>query len=388
MIKRSRLTGIEALRGYAASSVIMLHATKIHLITIPTSINTYVTYCAYGVPLFFVISAFSLAYGYSGRNAEPGWKTVYTIRRFFRIAPLFYSMIAAWTFYRLWLGGSPFKPLEYLLNTTFTFGLFPGYQSSVVPAGWSIGAEMIFYALFPLLLKYVNSLNKALVAFPAALCVSYLVQKAAILLGWRLELFYWINIFNNMPYFIFGILSFHLFTKLDSNAAKRQWSNILLFVAFGLAFVNVITDTTQNWTFSDEPPPLRAVAGWALAFGSLVTSQALAPNKIIVNRVTIFLGSISFSLYLIHPLVLYASPVLPWIEALSAAPLVKALLAWAFAFTAVVPLAWLTYKLIEVPGQALGKLFTAPRRNGENAFASLRRILAAPKKGLETNYGD
>ena len=380
MTNKNRLSGIEALRGYAASAVLMLHATRIYVVTLPSYLNAFVAYCTYGVPLFFVISAFSLAYGYSGRNDQPGWKTGYAIRRFFRIAPLFYIMIAAWALYLHRLGGAPYTPIEYLLNITFTFGLVPGYQNSIVPAGWSIGAEIIFYALLPMLMLYINSMTKAVLAFLVSLCVSYLFFKTAEHFGLKYQLFYWANIFNNMPYFIFGILSYHLFARLVAVGRAEKWSNILLFVAIGVGFLNVAADTMPKSDFSSSPPPITAVAGWAIAFGLLVTSQALRPNKIIVNRVMLFLGAISFSLYLVHPLVIYASPVIPKIEALSVEPVIKALLAWAFAFTAVVPLAWLTYKLIEVPGQALGKRIVASSPSGAFAFAALRRFVTPKGK--------
>lgn len=383
MINRDRLVGIEALRGYAAASVLILHATKIHPITLPVSIDIIVAYCAYGVPLFFVISAFSLAYGYTGRKEAPGWKTGYAIRRFFRIAPLFYTMIAAWTLHNVLRGGLTFTPIEYLLNITFTFGLIPDYQLSIVPAGWSIGAEMIFYLLLPLVLKYVDNLHRAIFAFLVALCVSYIFHKIASLMGWNANFFHWTNIFNNIPYFIFGILSYHLFARLVSTGRIRQWSNILLFAAIGVAIFNVATDTIPSRYYSETPPPIGAVASWAVAFGLLVTSQALIPNKLIANRVMLFLGAISFSLYLIHPLVFYALPVLPGIEALSVGALVKGLLAWSFAFTTVVPLAWLTYKLIEVPGQVLGKHLVGAwsKRNRRLHLAS--RLCDAASEGVK-----
>ena len=93
------------------------------------------------VQLFFVISAFSL---YHSSRYAPARYPAYLVKRFFRIAPLYYVMLG----YVVWRIGFPGWG-EFLANATFTFNLFPGLEQGMVFAGWSVGVEMIFYLMLP-----------------------------------------------------------------------------------------------------------------------------------------------------------------------------------------------------------------------------------------------
>jgi peptidoglycan/LPS O-acetylase OafA/YrhL len=356
----ARRIGIEALRGYAASAVILLHATTAHPLTLSYFGYQLRPFFSLGVPLFFIISAFSLAYGYSERLGRPGAVQTYAIRRFFRIAPLFYFMLAAWSVYRVAVGGSLFSSGEYLSNITFTFGLSPEYYASVVPAGWSIGVEMLFYVLFPVLVKYFNSLHRGFVAICLVMLFSFVFNKVVSSYIYNDNFFIWMNFFTNLPYFCFGLIAYHCYMKLESAGNPRAWSRILLLSGVCAVAIMVFLGPMPN-EHSNQPLSPLFVGGWGLAFGLIVISQALKPHPAITNRLTIFLGTISFSLYLVHPLVLYVSPVQRAIEFMSIGPDIKMLLAWLFGFVAIVPLAWLTYRAIEVPGQAFGKSMMVER---------------------------
>ena len=165
---------IDALRGLALLSVIMVHANdglerKLSWVVLSLSSQG-----GWGVQLFFIVSAFTLLMSWHGRQ-EGLATTPFLIRRFFRVAPMFYAAILLYAF----LDG--FKPrayapqgvgpVSYISTFLFLHGWHPATINSIVPGGWSIAAEFGFYLLFPLLAISVTSLTRALWAFGASLAI-------------------------------------------------------------------------------------------------------------------------------------------------------------------------------------------------------------------------
>src|SRR3984957_1347842 len=76
-------------------------------------------------------------------------------RRFFRIAPMFWLAIP----FFVWLNGTaptPYAPdgigiRHIAMTATFVHGFWPDTITSVVPGGWSVADEVIFYAFFPVI---------------------------------------------------------------------------------------------------------------------------------------------------------------------------------------------------------------------------------------------
>ena len=139
---------IDALRGYAILMVIAVHSSQ-YFETLAA--DRLITAGARGVQLFFVASGITLCLSWMARNdgALP-----FYVRRFFRIAPMFYLAIVFFIFTR---GFSPsfYAPdgigLRHILMTaTFTHGMMVDTITSLVPGSWSIADEMMFYAAFPL----------------------------------------------------------------------------------------------------------------------------------------------------------------------------------------------------------------------------------------------
>jgi peptidoglycan/LPS O-acetylase OafA/YrhL len=87
----------------------------------------------------------------------------------------------------------------------------------------------------------------------------------------------------------------------------------------------------------------------------VLLSQLGSPTKLLVNRLAIFLGRRSFSLYLLHPLVIVAT--MPLVQALSVAhgPKVAAVGGFVIVVLAVAAAASITYPLIEAPFINLGR---------------------------------
>jgi len=89
----NRLPFIDALRGLAIFGVFIVHSSQ-SIDGLPRWLSSLASQGARGVQLFFVISAFTLFLSLSTRRKNEKRPTLnFFIRRFFRIAPLFYAAL-------------------------------------------------------------------------------------------------------------------------------------------------------------------------------------------------------------------------------------------------------------------------------------------------------
>ena len=95
---------IDSLRGIAILLVILVHiATVLGFMYYP-QFNEHPIFAKfvhngmYGVLLFFILSAFTLIMSHYNRIGEPHSTRSFIIRRFFRIAPMYYLAIVGITF--------------------------------------------------------------------------------------------------------------------------------------------------------------------------------------------------------------------------------------------------------------------------------------------------
>jgi hypothetical protein len=119
------LPGIHGLRGLAALAVALYHLNHLAGVAPPDYCKFIGRDFGFSVHLFYIVSAFSLTYSTGPRTGHPNWIPEYFIKRFFRIAPLFY-LITAFEIVRQAAAGkiiTDFKTI--LLNVTFTFGFVP-----------------------------------------------------------------------------------------------------------------------------------------------------------------------------------------------------------------------------------------------------------------------
>lgn len=103
------IPGIHALRGLAAVAVVLFHFAHLTSVAVPAALGFVAADFAKGVYLFFVLSAFSLMHSTERQVDRPDWVTAFFTKRFWRIAPLFYLILAALVCYQL-VGGNPVDP--------------------------------------------------------------------------------------------------------------------------------------------------------------------------------------------------------------------------------------------------------------------------------------
>ena len=343
----ARAHGIDALRGLAASGVVIVHSVFI----LPLGVefrSWYVDYLSMGVALFFVISAFSMCLAYPGGGRTYSLKT-FAIRRFLRIAPLFYLMLLAWC----WLYMNP-STEDILKNLTFTFAFWPETQVSIVPAGWSIGIEAVFYLLFPILCFWRGLVPAGLLlVLTLALCAYFNATASS-----DVDFFFWTNVLTNAPYFAFGVLAWSIYRIIPQQRAQViALACLVSSLCLGVLMFLYGPEVNSEQAL-DLRVPLELVLGWGTAFALLVLSLALNPWRVIVNGPTLLLGKISYSLYLMHPLLIYWSGVSPKAAALTDDPNLVVPIVGAVMLALAIPIAYAIYRIVELPFIRLGKRLT------------------------------
>jgi peptidoglycan/LPS O-acetylase OafA/YrhL len=354
-----RFAFLDSLRGLAAAYVVLLHMTLVPIpnLAMPHCLSGFIMLGGSGVTLFFILSAFSLCYTTPKHADDSIGIYGFYIRRFFRIAPLFYAVMAI-TFVRdLYFFSTYHSTWEIFGNLFFAFNFVPGLQQGIVWASWTIGVEMVFYAVFPLLLKHLNDTHKILAFIAASLIVSaalfFTMSSDA---NGAKNTYYTFSILRHLPIFTFGLLAYRLFANHVNNKPPSRAIGLLLIMVAIYGFVSFSGGKLTDVFFVDS-------YYWqAVIYSCLLLGVAIYPLPLLVNTATVYLGQISYSVYLLHPLVVLAlRPLYTFIYSLpSSLPItVKFLACAATTLTVVIAIASVTYRLIEEPGMRLGKRLLA-----------------------------
>lgn len=297
-----KLDYVNALRGLAILGVIAVHTSQ-YGIRMPKFASDIAGYGAMGVQLFFVASAFTLMLSIDRRSEkQEKYKNLnFYIRRFFRIAPMYYLGLVYYFYQKniiaksLGLPYQKFAKEEVLSNLLFYNGVSPYWINNLVPGGWSITVEMTFYGIILLVASKVKTIDKAIYFFIFTILIRTLLmsilEKNPLIEDenlWRD--FLYLNFFNQLPVFAVGIFMYFLIIKKETPAPKT----VMVFT-----FVFILALLTRLYTFF----PLNII--FAISFLMLGYSLSKMPLKIIVNPVVNYIGKISFSLYLIHFAVLF-----------------------------------------------------------------------------------
>jgi peptidoglycan/LPS O-acetylase OafA/YrhL len=347
-----RLGGIDALRGIAAFSVVLYHLTLIPQpnLILPQWASRYVMSGGMGVTLFFVVSAFCLCLSMRMHEQEPSPVRHFYLRRIFRIVPLFYVWVIVTLVRDRLLFKSTHSFPEVLLSLFFGFNFFPGKHEGFVWAGWTLGVEMVFYLFFPLIYRYVNNWWKSIsfAVFTVLLWEGFssLTGHLAIPEAVR-KSFVHFSLLRQLPAFAVGILTFFLYERfIQGGLRSRKWAVLLTGTA--LAGYNLIL--TDRLFFLRDVIFLQA-----MIFGTLLLGLTIVPLGLFVNRVTRFLGEISYSLYLNHPtLVLLLIPAYRIVYGVQSRASIQFGVCMLLTLGLLTVISFGSYRFIEQPGIRLG----------------------------------
>ncbi|WAC47967.1 acyltransferase [Asticcacaulis sp. SL142] len=350
---------IDALRGVAICGVLTIHvglaSPDIHFLLLKLS-----EYGAVGVKLFFIVSAMTFCYSMSGKEFDP--RTFY-IRRFFRIAPMFYiaGIVYPYVFsvnsnHNIW---NDYNLYDYILTFTFLHGFFPEAINKVVPGGWSIACEMIFYAALPFLLHFITNMKRALIATFFSFLLAY---------SWRLSMrfffdasemmdnFILFGFLSNLPAFLCGISIYQfLKTSFAQGLALRLRRNftaeVLVMGVLGLLIMVALSP------YRHVQDPLVSI----VVISIFVLATALSGTRLINNKLFRYLGVVSYSLYLVH--FLFLMILLPIAQRLAISPDAGFVVGFILVSSFSVCVAGITYRYIEIPMIELGRRLTVRSRS-------------------------
>ncbi len=358
---RGLLPGLHGLRAVAALMVLFYHLHAIPNLAVPAALPWIATHFGLGVHLFFALSAFALAWANPHMAERPG---PYLVKRFFRIAPLYYLVLAVVLTRAGWPGLERFAA-----EVTFTFNLVPGWHGGLVPAGWTVGAEMLFYLVLPLLMRI-----RTVAGMAAATVVAMLFSGAArwLLTEWMPGSDYsLVSIAGNISVFVTALLAFRIFERVRGTPVAGRVAALAAATALGLLALLL---SSAAWVL-DGPGDARVLA-FGCAFAAACLWQALRPSLPMQCRPALWLGERSYSIYLSHFLLILAlRPAYGWILGILGQGGAAYLACAAVTLPPLCLAAALGYRFVEVPGMAFGRRLLARKaeRAGREGFASSPR---------------
>lgn len=353
--RRGLLPGLHGLRALAAMMVVLYHLHAITGLAVPAATPWIATHFGFGVHLFFALSAFSLAWANPDAAARPG---PYLVKRLFRIAPLYWLVLAAVLLRAGWPGTA-----RLATELGFAFNFVPGWHGGLVPAGWTIGVEMPFYLLMPLLLRLRGVGGMALAAALAtALSAATRAWLTAALPG---SDYAQIALASNLWVFLLALLAFRIFERV--RGTPREGPAAALAAALALGLVALSLSPVAAALQGPSNPNLLLLG---LGFAVLCLWQALRPSWLLRSRPALWLGERSYSLYLVHFLLILAMRPLyaRVVEALGQGGPAYLLCA-ALTLPPLCLGAALGYRLVERPGIALGRQVIRRMRPGRAGLA-------------------
>ena len=294
---------LDYLRGCMAVSVMLYHYYSWYTGDIE-AYSVLAKLGIYAVSIFYILSGLSLSLAYANKLSSRSGIASYTVKRVFRIFPLFWLATSIHLVFQLVKSAIDSSYTfdgtahEMVMNYSLLFGFFDpsGY---IAVGAWSIGNEIVFYALFPFVM-WLSTFNRAL-----------------FLLGW---------VFSFVPYVYFSF-----FVLSDTHSLGEQWvSYVNPFNQFFLFYSGVVTGVYLKNISPSIVKLILAMLALVILFYFMTGGDSNIYLVVGFSRVGFsvlailfvacvfmskwylrgavgqffdFLGESSYSIYLLHPLV-------------------------------------------------------------------------------------
>jgi peptidoglycan/LPS O-acetylase OafA/YrhL len=336
-----RLVALDSLRFVAAAAVLMQHGIE-QQGPLGRSIVGWLSPGVFGVALFFLISGFVIAMSV-GKCLD---LRSFCIRRLLRIYPLVLvafavvAVLAQITDWSAFAAARRASASDWIINLLLVQDYF-GVES-IEGVTWTLSLELVWYGIFAIMIAKRGEafVGPFLIAFSTVLLVAAIVSLA---IHHRIPL--------GRPGMVYAaVLGCRVYAYHVGRLPGR------LMVRDAAIFAGVMT-TCNVISFGYFAHPSitvgQAVVPWLAAtalFLFVTTNPAVYQSRLIQNRLLAWLGAMSFSIYLLHPIALAMAEAITRSAGMLPIALVITLL-----------LAMAAYRLVERPAMALSRRLT-PRQ--------------------------
>ncbi len=353
MIVKERLDALTSLRFFAAAMIVIYHSDGLFGLTIgPDPLFLLFQ----GVSFFFVLSGFILTYVY------PQLETWPEIRQFWRarIARIWPALLASFylAYSLLSLTWDNKTALANLLMVNAWIPL-PAYYFSYNSPSWSISTEFFFYLTFPFLIhQWSKTWSVKLFASGIILGMLILLSSLLPLSIYSQRIVYSLLCIHpalRIFEFIFGIFVASCWrNKIGCVQWSRARASLYELCAFLLVGVSMhFISPLAEWVGKPGSPASTwlYISGSMFAFGLLIYVIAIGRGCIttwLSHPIMVLLGEISFSLYLLHQILLRY-----YLANFNTFPHLPNAISFAIFWAIVLLSSYLMWALIEMPSRRL-----------------------------------
>lgn len=303
----TRIDSLTSLRFFAAAMVVVFHASH-SFGGLPEYLKHFTLTSA--VSLFYVLSGFILSHTHRGTTSIREVLRFYT-NRIARIWPLHLVTAFAALYMINWEGGHVAAPVI-ISNLLLVQSWYPNTDVyfSLNGVAWSLADEAFFYAMFPLLIyriekRWIFNLLATVIVTAAMLTAFRAAPRP-----WLVWAAY-ISPITRLSEFMLGIAAYQIYRRFGENTISLVKATMLELLMVALT-VGALWATDLKFVSSMPFIVAKTQSIWAsncaaaIAFAPLIVVIAFQKGLLsncLLWKPLVYLGEISFSLYMVHQLV-------------------------------------------------------------------------------------
>jgi len=293
-----KYTWVDSFKGIAICGVVLIHTGGSNL---PSILGKIGDAGARGVQMFFIISAFltflslGKCFAVSERNLYKKSVVKWLLKRFLRIAPLYY-IVLIYSLLATKAGAGSITPLNILSHFCFLNAFFPHYINSILSIEWYIADLPIFYLISILIFQKINTSRKAFILMSISVVCSLIVCYLLYYLVGNnnydlIAYFLSFSFITEFPLWAIGIFLYFLFR--EGLIAKYKGNRMISYalMAISLCFIGSLIIGGNNYMM---------LFLFGIGFACLIVSQEIHTCKIINNKLWASIGKNSYGIYLFH----------------------------------------------------------------------------------------